>query len=81
MSRRSAYVVIGFVVAALVGVALMAIPSSPLHREATLGLDLQGGLEVTLQPTAKTLTDQEIEAIAAKIVAAVTKATGGMIRS
>jgi phenylalanyl-tRNA synthetase beta chain len=39
------------------------------------------GLEVTLQPTAKTLTDQEIEAIAAKIVAAVTKATGGVIRS
>ena len=39
------------------------------------------GLEVTLQPTAKTLTDQEIEAIAAKIVAAVSKATGGVIRS
>jgi phenylalanyl-tRNA synthetase beta chain len=39
------------------------------------------GLEVTLQPTAKTLTDQEIEAIAGKIVAAVTKATGGVIRS
>jgi phenylalanyl-tRNA synthetase beta chain len=36
---------------------------------------------VTLQPTAKTLTDQEIEAIAARIVAAVTKATGGVIRS
>ena len=49
MSRRSAYVVLGLVVAALVGVALMAIPSSPLHRQATLGLDLQGGLEVTLQ--------------------------------
>ena len=28
-------------------------------------------LEVTLQPTEKTLTDQEIEAVAAKIVAAV----------
>ena len=39
------------------------------------------GLEVTIQPTAKTLTDQEIEAIAAKVVAAVSKATGGVIRS
>jgi SecD/SecF fusion protein len=49
MSRRSAFVVIGLVVAALVGVALMAIPASPLHKKPTLGLDLQGGLEVTLQ--------------------------------
>jgi phenylalanyl-tRNA synthetase beta chain len=37
-------------------------------------------LEATLQPREKTLTDQEIEAIAAKIVAAVGKATGGEIR-
>jgi len=37
-------------------------------------------LEVTLQPREKTLTDQEIEAIAARIVAAVSKATGGEIR-
>ncbi len=37
-------------------------------------------LEVTLQPKEKTLTDQEIEAVAAKVVAAVTKATGGEIR-
>ena len=34
-------------------------------------------IEVTLQPRDKTLTDAEIEAVAAKIVAAVTKATGG----
>jgi phenylalanyl-tRNA synthetase beta chain len=39
------------------------------------------GLEVTLQPTEKTLTDEEIEAVAGKIVAAVSKATGGVIRS
>jgi phenylalanyl-tRNA synthetase beta chain len=37
-------------------------------------------IEVTLQPREKTLTDAEIEAIAAKIVAAVTKATGGELR-
>jgi phenylalanyl-tRNA synthetase beta chain len=38
-------------------------------------------LEVTLQPTDKTLTDEEIEAVAARVVAEVKKATGGDIRS
>jgi phenylalanyl-tRNA synthetase beta chain len=38
------------------------------------------GIEVTLQPREKTLTDSEIETIAAKIVEAVTKATGGELR-
>jgi phenylalanyl-tRNA synthetase beta chain len=37
-------------------------------------------IEVSLQPREKTLTDQEIEAVAAKIVAAVQKATGGELR-
>ncbi len=37
-------------------------------------------LAVTLQPAAATLTDKEIEAVAAKIVAAVTKATGATLR-
>ena len=37
-------------------------------------------IEVTLQPREKTLTDPEIEAVAAKIVAAVKKATGGELR-
>lgn len=37
-------------------------------------------IEVTLQPTTQTLTDKEIEAISAKIIAAVSKATGGEIR-
>jgi phenylalanyl-tRNA synthetase beta chain len=37
-------------------------------------------LEVTLQPREKTLTDAEIEAVAAKIVAEVKRATGGEIR-
>ncbi|MGE0743698.1 MAG: phenylalanine--tRNA ligase subunit beta [Rhodospirillales bacterium] len=35
---------------------------------------------VTLQPTEATLTDAEIEAVASKVVAAVTKATGGALR-
>jgi phenylalanyl-tRNA synthetase beta chain len=37
-------------------------------------------IAVTLQPRAKTLTDQEIEALGAKIVAEVTKKTGGTLR-
>jgi len=37
-------------------------------------------IAVTLQPREKTLTDQEIEAVAAKIVAEVTKKTGGLLR-
>ncbi len=37
-------------------------------------------IEVTLQPSAKTFNDAEIEAIASKIIAAVTKATGAEIR-
>jgi phenylalanyl-tRNA synthetase beta chain len=37
-------------------------------------------LEVTLQPTDKTLTDAEIDAVASRIIAAVAKATGGEIR-
>ena len=38
-------------------------------------------LEVTLQPTAKTLTDEEIEAVAQRVIAEVKKATGGQIRA
>jgi phenylalanyl-tRNA synthetase beta chain len=37
-------------------------------------------IEVTLQPTAETLTDKDIEAVAQKIIAAVKTATGGEIR-
>lgn len=35
---------------------------------------------VTIQPTARTMTDEEIEALAARIVAAVEKHTGGTLR-
>jgi phenylalanyl-tRNA synthetase beta chain len=37
-------------------------------------------LEVTLQPRERSLTDAEIEAVTAKIIAEVRKATGGEIR-
>jgi phenylalanyl-tRNA synthetase beta chain len=38
-------------------------------------------IAVTLQPREKTLTDEEIEAVAAKVVAEVTKKTGGTLRA
>ena len=63
MNRRSAVVVLLAVVAGIVGVVLMGVQSSPLHRKTTLGLDLQGGLEVTLKavpPKGKTLTATDL---------------------
>ncbi len=38
-------------------------------------------IAVTMQPREKTMTDQEIDAVAAKIVAEVTKKTGGTLRA
>lgn len=38
-------------------------------------------IAVTLQPRDKTLTDEEIDAVAAKVVASVEKATGGKLRA
>ena len=64
MTRRAATIVVALVVAGLVGVALLAIPASPFHRSPTLGLDLQGGLEVTLQavpPKDRELTKQDLD--------------------
>ena len=52
-----------------------------LFESDALGTDKKSlAIEVSLQPTDKTLTDQEIEAVGQKIVAEVTKATGGMLR-
>jgi SecD/SecF fusion protein len=48
-SRRSHLFLIALLIAALVGVGLLAVPSSPYHRSLREGLDLQGGLEVVLQ--------------------------------
>jgi phenylalanyl-tRNA synthetase beta chain len=38
-------------------------------------------IAVTIQPREKTMTDQEIDALAAKIVAEVSKRTGGVLRA
>ena len=64
MTRRAALFVVALVAAALVGVGLLAIPGSPLEQRPTLGLDLQGGLEVTLQavpPRDRELTKEDLD--------------------
>ena len=64
MTRRAALFVVALVAAALVGVALLAVPGSPLEERPTLGLDLQGGLEVTLQavpPRERELTQADLD--------------------
>ena len=64
MNRRTSILVVGLLAAALVGVALLAVPGSPLKQNPTLGLDLQGGLEVTLQavpPPDRELTAEDLE--------------------
>jgi phenylalanyl-tRNA synthetase beta chain len=38
-------------------------------------------IAVTIQPREKTMTDQEIDALAGRIVAEVTKRTGGVLRA
>src|SRR5215212_1002821 len=48
-NRRSHLILVGLLLAALAGVAALAIPGSPVHKKVTLGLDLQGGLEVVLK--------------------------------
>ena len=49
--------------------------------EAQMGAGKKSiALTVRLQPTEKTLTEAEIEAVSAKIIEKVTKATGGTLR-
>jgi SecD/SecF fusion protein len=62
-SRRAHVALICVMVAALGGVAALAVSGSPVHRKATLGLDLQGGLEVVLKanpPRGHTLTSADL---------------------
>ena len=65
MSERRKYLILmGAILAALVGAALLAIPGSPLYKKPVLGLDLQGGLEVVLQaqpPKGHPLTSDDLD--------------------
>ncbi len=47
--RRSHLILMGLISVALLGVILLAVPGTPIHKKPTLGLDLQGGLEVVLK--------------------------------
>ncbi|MCP9486538.1 MAG: protein translocase subunit SecD [Gaiellaceae bacterium MAG52_C11] len=64
MNRRPHLILVALIVAGLIGVGLLAVPGSPFEKEATLGLDLQGGLEVTLQavpPKNRPLQDSDLD--------------------
>ena len=53
----------GAIAIALIGTVLLAVPGSPIHKKPTLGLDLQGGLEVVLvavPPKGHTLTPDDM---------------------
>jgi len=49
VNRRSHLILVSLLAAALVGVGLIGWPGSPLQDKVNLGLDLQGGLQVTLK--------------------------------
>jgi SecD/SecF fusion protein len=69
-SRRAQLSLLALIVAALVGVALLAIPGSPLYQKPVLGLDLQGGLELTLEavpPPGRELTEEDLDRSEEKI--------------
>ena len=54
--RRSHLTLFGLTVAALIGVAFIAVPGSPFHRGATLGLECTDHHKIVYDPT----TGQEI---------------------
>jgi SecD/SecF fusion protein len=63
-NQRSYLILMGLILAALAGVAALGIPSSPAHKKVTLGLDLQGGLEVVLKavpPKGHQLTSSDMD--------------------
>jgi SecD/SecF fusion protein len=61
-NRRSHLILVGLILAALAGVAALGVPGSPVHKKVTLGLDLQGGLEVVLE--AKPTKGQKLDSSA-----------------
>src|SRR5579883_3186647 len=64
MNRRNYLILLSAILALLVGALLMIVPGSPAHKKATLGLDLQGGLETVLQavpPKGKSLDPSALD--------------------
>jgi SecD/SecF fusion protein len=69
-SRRAQLTLLGLILAALIGVASIAVPASPFYQKPVLGLDLQGGLELTLEavpPPGKELTEEDLDRSEEKI--------------
>ena len=63
-TRRGNLTLLGLVLAMLVGVALLAVPQSPINRDIKLGLDLQGGVELVLRavpPKGQSVTDENLD--------------------
>ena len=63
-TRRGNLTLLGCVLAMLVGVALLAIPQSPIHKPIKLGLDLQGGVELVLRavpPKGQEVTPENLD--------------------
>src|SRR6185312_2641635 len=62
--RRKYILLVAAIAVALAGVAYIALPGSPGHKKPTLGLDLQGGLEVVLKaqpPPGRPLTAADLD--------------------
>ena len=62
--RKNNLVFFALILAALVGALLVVLPQSPWGKEPTLGLDLQGGLEVVLEAVpqkGQELTDEDLD--------------------
>jgi SecD/SecF fusion protein len=61
--RRSNLILLGLTLLALLGVALLSVPGSPIQQKPKLGLDLQGGLEIVLKavpPKDHEITDEDM---------------------
>jgi SecD/SecF fusion protein len=62
--RRKHLLLMGAILAAVIGAVLFAVPGSPAYKKPTLGLDLQGGLEVILKavpPKGHKLTSEDLD--------------------
>ena len=63
-TRRNHLTLVGLILAAILGVAFLAVPGMPGHRKVTKGLDIQGGLEVVLKavpPKGHKLTAEDLD--------------------
>ncbi|HZC31125.1 MAG TPA: hypothetical protein VE261_06360, partial [Gaiellaceae bacterium] len=62
--RRKYLILMGAILAAVVGAVLLAVPGSPIYKKPVLGLDLRGGLEVVLKavpPKGHQLTSADLD--------------------